>query len=226
MNADKEGKILFTILLIPIMMRVTNMVPEEWKLAVVFVGKGIKMIEVEVKLPIEDWAGIKRKLLMTGFRETAFMEERDTYFDNRQGDIKADGEALRVRETKDRITGKSRAQINFKGKKLDACTMTRVELETGVEDGAVCRNILQAIGYIPADPEVIKDRTMLRKESVTACLDNVRGLGIFLELEILADSEEKKEAALGQIEKILNGLGYQISDTVGVSYLSMLQSKW
>ena len=43
---------------------------------------------------------------------------------------------------------------------------------------------------MPAEPEVIKNRTMLQKESVTACLDKVHGLGGFLELEILADSEE------------------------------------
>ena len=113
---------------------------------------------------------------------------------------------------------------NFKGKKLDTRTMTREELETGVEDGAVCRNILQAIGYIPVAPEVIKKRLMLQKESITVCLDNVHGLGEFLELEILADSEEKKDDALGQIESVLNSLGYQISDTVRTSYLSMLQN--
>lgn len=183
------------------------------------------MIEVEVKLPAADLNMIKEKLLKTGFIETAFIEEHDTYFDNEQGDIRANGEALRVRETKDHLTGKSRAQINFKGKKLDARTMTREELETGVENGAVCRMILQAIGYMPAEPEVIKDRTMLQKESVTACLDKVHGLGGFLELEILADSEEKKDAALGKIEDILNSLGYQISDTVRMSYLSMLQNR-
>ena len=183
------------------------------------------MIEVEVKLPVVDLDLIRGKLLKTGFQETAFIEERDTYFDNPQGDIRANGEALRVRETKDHLTGKSRAQINFKGKKLDARTMTREELETGVEDGAVCRNILQMIGYMPADPEVIKDRTMLQKEYVTACLDNVHGLGGFLELEILARSEEEKDAALGRIENILNSLGYQISDTLRTSYLSMLQNR-
>ena len=187
------------------------------------------MIEVEVKLPAADLNMIKGKLLKTGFIETAFIEEHDTYFDNEQGDIRANGEALRVRETKDHLTGKSRAQINFKGRKLDSRTMTREELETGVENGAVCRKILQAIGYMPAEPEVIKDRTMLQKmmqkESVTACLDDVHGLGGFLELEILADSEEKKDAALGKIEDILNSLGYQISDTVRMSYLSMLQNR-
>lgn len=183
------------------------------------------MIEVEVKLPAADLNMIKGRLLKTGFKETAFIEERDTYFDNQRGDIRANGEALRVRETKDHLTGKRRAQINFKGKKLDSRTMTREELETGVENGAVCRKILKAIGYMPAEPEVIKDRIMLQKESVTACLDDVHGLGGFLELEILADSEEKKDAALGRIEDILNSLGYQISDTVRMSYLSMLQDR-
>ena len=93
------------------------------------------MIEAEVKLPVAELTEIKEKLLKTGFKETAIIEERDTYFDNKQGDIRTNGEALRVRETIDHQTGKSRAQINFKGKKLDTCTMTRQELETGVEDG-------------------------------------------------------------------------------------------
>lgn len=183
------------------------------------------MIEVEVKLPIPDPEGVKNRILEAGFKEQRFIEERDTYFDNARGDIRANGEALRVRETKDCRTGKKQAQINYKGKKLDTQTMTRRELETGVEDGAVCREILQAIGYSPAEPEVIKNRTMLQKDFITACLDNVRGLGDFLELEILVESEEKKDAALGQIKDILNSLGYQVSDTVQTSYLSMLQRK-
>ncbi|HJC42747.1 MAG TPA: class IV adenylate cyclase [Candidatus Mediterraneibacter gallistercoris] len=180
------------------------------------------MIEVEVKLPVADLDGIRTELLKNGFKETAFIEERDTYFDNPQGDIRTNGEALRVREMKDHLTGKKRTQFNFKGKKLDTRTMTREELETGVEDGEICRNILQAIGYAPAAPEVVKDRTMLQKGKITACLDKVHGLGEFLELEILADSEEQKDIALGRIENILNDLGYQISDTVQTSYLSML----
>lgn len=183
------------------------------------------MIEAEVKLPVGDSESVKEKLLKMGFREIGYLEERDIYFDNQQGDIRTNGEALRVRETKDRFSGKSHSQINFKGKKLDMCTMTREELETGVENGAVCRNILQAIGYAPAGPEVIKDRIILQEEFVTACLDDVHGLGKFLELEILVNSEEEKDAAIGRIEKILNSLGYQISDTVRMSYLSMLQNR-
>ena len=67
------------------------------------------MIEVEVKLPVENLDSIKGKLLKMGFKETACIEERDTYFDNHQEEIRANGEALRVRETKDHFSGKSRS---------------------------------------------------------------------------------------------------------------------
>lgn len=183
------------------------------------------MIEVEVKLPITDPDMIRKKILEIGFKEACFVEERDTYFDNANGEIRANGEALRVRETKDQSTGEIRAQINFKGKKLDAQTMTRKELETGVEDGEICRNILQAIGYSPGAPEVVKERQMLQKDGMTACLDHVYGLGDFLEIEILVDSETKREESLCQIEVILNRIGYQLSDTVRTSYLSMIQKR-
>lgn len=34
-------------------------------------------------------------------------------------------------------------------------------------------------------------RLYLNKDNMTACLDNVKGLGDYLELEILTDTEEK-----------------------------------
>ena len=95
------------------------------------------MIEVEIKLPVQDLEKIRKKLLESGFREKSLIEERDQYFDNAQGDIRAGQEALRVRETRDCLTGKIWAQMNFKGKKLDDRTMTRKELETEVEDGTL-----------------------------------------------------------------------------------------
>ena len=59
------------------------------------------MIEVEVKLPVSEPDMVKAEILKMGFKEAAFIQERDTYFDNAGGDIRANDEALRVRETKD-----------------------------------------------------------------------------------------------------------------------------
>lgn len=183
------------------------------------------MIEVEIKLPAADLKWLEQQLLAAGFQNSGSEQECDVYFDNARGEIRGSGGALRVRETAEGSGGRIRAQINWKGKKLDARTMTRQELETGVEDGAVCRKILQALGYFPVEPEVRKNRTMLRKGPVTACLDQVQGLGGFLELEILAEGDREREAALERLWQILEALGYQETDTVNSSYLSMLQRK-
>lgn len=53
-------------------------------------------------------------------------------------------------------------------------------------------------------------------------MDNVKGLGDYLELEILADEEAQREEALEKLERILNQLGYCMQDTTRTSYLSML----
>ena len=102
--------------------------------------------------------------------------------------------------------------------------MSRQELETTVGDAEICRNILEHIGFWPV-PSVEKLRQYYHKENITACADMVKGLGDYLELEVIADSDEKKEQALEQIEEILQILGYSMQDTTRTSYLSMLLAK-
>ena len=181
------------------------------------------MIEVEVKLPIEDKNIIEEKLVSFGFHRTSHIKERDTYFDNEESDIRGNGLALRIRETMNLITGESFSQINFKGKKMDQVSMSRPEYETSVEDADVMKAILESLGYARAIPEVIKIRTLLSRRNMNACLDEVVGLGTFLELEIVAEDKCEKEDALQEIEVMLHRLGYHISDTTTTSYLTMLQ---
>lgn len=183
------------------------------------------MIETEIKLPVSDLDEIRKKLTENGFVPVSHVRERDTYFDNVQEQIRANGQALRIRETVDLQTGSVFAQINFKGKKLDPLTMTRQELESTVGQAEICRQILESIGFYKVSPEIIKDRTMLHCGEMTACLDRIEHLGSFLELEILVEKEEQKDAAQNQIASVLAMLGYYMTDTVNVSYLSMLQKK-
>ena len=60
---------------------------------------------------------------------------------------------------------------------------------------------------------------------MTACVDQVTGLGDYLELEIIVETEEKKEAALDKVKEILQTIGYSMQDTTRTSYLSMLLAK-
>ena len=72
---------------------------------------------------------------------------------------------------------------------------------------------------------VEKLRQYYHRDNITACVDAVTNLGDYLELEIIVDEEEKREAALDQLEQILHTLGYSMQDTTRTSYLSMLLKK-
>ena len=71
----------------------------------------------------------------------------------------------------------------------------------------------------------MKMRKYMKCGRFTACLDQVEGLGDFLELEVIAEQESERKEILSKMEDLLAILGYHMSDTVQTSYLSMLPKK-
>lgn len=180
--------------------------------------------EIEVKLPLKNLKETLKLLTDQGFHETAEIREEDIYFNSIYHDVKKRDEALRIRTSTDCRSGISKTQINFKGPKLDKVSMSRMELETEVSDTEVLKNILIHLDFSPV-ASVIKLRKYLKCGRFTACLDQVEGLGDFLELEVIAEQESEREEILSRMEDLLAILGYHMSDTVQTSYLSMLQKK-
>lgn len=183
------------------------------------------MTEVEIKLPIQDRRKIAADLMALGFRKGSIILETDVYFDRVNEQIRKNGEALRIRQIRNLESGETESVITFKGKKLDRVSMTRQELETEISDAETGIQILTAIGFSPVSPKVVKKRQSYHWNQMTACVDEVQDLGDFLELEIVTGEEERKDAALSDIEAILNRMGFQMSDTTRTSYLSMLQNR-
>lgn len=180
--------------------------------------------EIEIKLPLRDPHETFNILIKHGFQETAQIREEDTYFNSVHHDVKKRDEALRIRTSTDCRSGISKAEINFKGPKLDKVSMSRMELETEVSDAEILKNILIHLDFSPV-ASVSKMRKYLKCGRFTACLDQVKGLGDFLELEVIAEQESEREEILSRMEELLAILGYHMSDTVQTSYLSMLQKK-
>lgn len=183
------------------------------------------MIEVEVKLPVSGLEKVRRILTGEGFTRKHFLREEDHYFDLADGQIRKRGEAIRIRKTTDLLSGETESLVTFKGKKTDKVSMTRKELETGIQDADVMHGILEALDYQEVPPAVIKKRDELSRGEMNACLDEVEGLGSFLELEIVLDESDDQEAALGKIREVLKKLGYDLTDTIRTSYLTLLQRK-
>lgn len=180
--------------------------------------------EIEIKIPIEDPEKIRKDLLTMGFQKYQKVTEEDMYYNSEYHDVRKCDEALRIRKTRDLLTGKTRAQINFKGKKIDQISMSRQEYETGIEDPERMEKILGAIGFARV-AGVRKIRDYLYNGEMTACLDQVENLGDFLELEVLVRNEKLREGCLSQMDEILQKLGLSMDNTVRTSYLSMLMSK-
>lgn len=180
--------------------------------------------EIEIKLPVQDLALLKEELCLRGFAEKARIREKDQYYNGDHHNVKDRGEALRIRESTDLATGASCAQINFKGRKIDNVSMSRPEYETQVQDGACMGQILKALGFLPV-AVVTKTRCYLERGDMTACLDQVEGLGAFLELEIVTGEASLRETALQEMEQLLTELGLSMNDTVRTSYLGLLSGE-
>jgi adenylate cyclase class 2 len=140
----------------------------------------------------------------------------DTYYDTDDYSLNAAGKSLRVRypvgvavqeygEFPRDIPG---YMLTMKGKKLSG--KTRTENEVSVLDDPA--PILSILGYRPTIT-IEKDRMTLERRyadgevQYTACIDSVRGLGTFIEIEAMADKDDCIQKIMAEEETILRGLG-------------------
>lgn len=181
------------------------------------------LLEVELKFVVVDPVATRAQLEAIGVRFRSPQREIDQYFQHPSRDFRATDEAVRLRS----IGNDNR--LTYKGPKLDAETKTRREIEVSVGAGAESRQLaldwLAAVGFAPV-AEVTKMRipgTLIWEgREVTVALDCVDELGEFLELEILAGSEEL-QSAKALLLSLAETLGLGSSERRG--YLNLLLIK-
>lgn len=179
------------------------------------------MIEAEVKVKLDSMDKMVSKLEALGYKKGTTVYELDTYYNGIHEDFRVSDKALRIREHRCLDNGVTKYVLNFKGPKLDDKTMTRQETQFEVpslEDG---ETVINGLGFFEAG-NVEKTRVHYEKDEVRCCLDTVTSLGDYLEVEIMAESEEKYPEAVAKIEETLLLLGLTMEDTVRHSYLNMI----
>lgn len=139
----------------------------------VYSSKNMK-VEREAKFIIRDPNSVATELLKLGFVSTGRHDQKDTYYlhPTRPG-LSFHPTYLRVR-THD---GKSSTAMHHK-----LASFEWVEDETTVGDGDTIRQIYHNLGF-DIDVEVHKIRTSFELQGIEAVLDEVIGLGSFLEIE-------------------------------------------
>lgn len=184
------------------------------------------MLEAELKASLGDLAAeeLADRAAALGFLPVEQVRETDVYFNGTERDFRRTDEALRLRSVRRLPDGPWESLITYKGPKLDRVSNARTEYETGVSDGGTAQKLLEALGYRPL-AEVNKVRRTYRLDQVTLCLDQVQGLGGFLELELLVPGEEQREAAVERLLALLEELGIPRDQLSRRSYLELLAEK-
>ena len=174
------------------------------------------MLEVEAKFATPDQEGVRARLNRQGVRMANRQQERDVYYNAPHRDFGETDEALRIRYDDAGFT------VTYKGPRIRVGgAKAREEFNLAVADGETLEAILSRLGFRRA-ATVSKTREFYEMGDVTITLDDVEGLGTFIEIEIL--TEDDKEDAADRIGVIAKELGVD-GPPIYTSYLEMLLSK-
>jgi len=179
------------------------------------------MYEVELKIRA-DHDAVRNRLREAGAERIGAVVQVDTYFDHPGREFAATDEAVRVRRERpvDAPSDEPEsAELTYKGPLVDDVSKTREEVETGLEDGDAAVTILDRLDFSAA-ATVRKERERFALSGYTVTLDEVDGLGSFLEVEreVEDDVEEARDGAVALLER----LGLNPEDGIRTSYLGML----
>jgi adenylate cyclase class 2 len=182
--------------------------------------------EVEVKVPISDVNAIEKTILRAGGRRLNSEIQTDIYYDHPCRTFSQTDEAvrLRTREPLDALPSDSSrlsaTELTYKGPKVDKTTKTRLEFTSGVTDAGAITSILQNTGF--KHVAIIKKRRIFFDVSgITVSIDDVDGVGLFIELESIAHSKKSVQAAKEKVLTLVEHLGLDPKMTVRDSYLEL-----
>lgn len=183
-----------------------------------------RAMEIEVKARLKNKATVIEKLTALGCEFSDIKTQDDIVWVKKTGtleDFLSNNVFLRIRiqnGNKVIMTAKSP-----KGKSGNE-SLVKHEHEVTVDSADEARNILALMGFHEA-VRVIKKRQTAHYDGYEICLDDVEGLGSFIELEKIAD-----DTAAAQIQEkmmeFLKGLGVATEDQAKKGYdILMIESK-
>ncbi|MGP8323559.1 MAG: class IV adenylate cyclase [Methanosarcinaceae archaeon] len=173
------------------------------------------MIEVETKLKIDSIDHKEERIKELKGEYKGEKTEIDLYFDHPNMQILSGGCALRVRDA-DGVY-----RLTYKGPKKDDETTSRDEIEIGIESASEMIKILDELGFYELC-QVKKLRKTYHLEDLVITLDDVDGLGEFIEIEGKASNDEEFKDKKDEVFKLLKKFGLSSGEISQRSYLEML----
>ena len=176
------------------------------------------MHEIELKAKVPH-ASVKPEFEVNSIESRGFQHQIDCYFNHPSKDFGDTDEALRLRKVLLNEQS-SKSVLTYKGPRLATSTKSRPETEVLVEDYDALVAIFDALEFTPV-ATVEKERIIYQYQNCLICLDDVVGLGEFVEIEA-QDSFSSVTEAEAAVQSVREALGIDESAITQQSYLEML----
>lgn len=174
-------------------------------------------VEIEVKAKVKNFEILTSRLQEIGCFLSKPVSQND-YIYNQKGINLEKGNhntpVLRIREQE--------GKIFFNLKKDRSNELDCIEKEIEVNNANILKDIIELLGF-EKTVEVHKKRQKGNYKNYEICLDEVDGLGSFIEVEKI--SEENGEKAQNELFTFLKSLGIEDGDRILKGYDTMLWQK-
>lgn len=145
-------------------------------------------MEVEIKAICENLEEMRKKLTDIGAKQLKKVRQIDNYFNSPVRDFRKTNEYLRIREN---VNSSSKLAYH-----INMGSGTNKEFEIHVSDPKITMEILGKLGFEKLGV-IEKDREYFELDGLKIVLDDVSGIGRFMEIETECETEE--EAKKGRI---------------------------
>ncbi len=169
-------------------------------------------MEIEAKVIVDDLESVAQALLRIGAEGRGAISQRDIYFTDEYGRLLMLGCGLRIRQQSGDV---NQTVITFKGPIVKGPFKIRPEIEVEVGDADAMRKLLEGLGYRMMI-EIRKHRQSWRLGDCEICLDEVEGLGKFVEVE--GPSNET-------VSQTMQTIGLDAQHHINRGYASMMMEK-
>ena len=172
------------------------------------------MKEIEVKIKIDNVEPIIKKLAELGCQISEPVVQEDIIFNEKKPG--SEGKIfLRVRKTRNKILFTLKMNVSDE---LDC-----IEKEIEINNSESMKDIIELLGYSEYT-RVKKKRIKCNFKDYEICLDEVEGLGCFMEVEKISD--EDTEIARKKMINFLESLEIDVSQRVFQGYDTLMVKKY
>ena len=167
-----------------------------------------KNVEIKARIPSLDFAKLKDRVAGLADGESVLLNQVDSFFDSQKG-------RLKLREFSD---GKAELLYYERPDLLGPKTSVYTRIE--VDSAAELKGLLVASNGLLG--VVAKQRELFFIGKTRIHLDQVEGLGTFLELEVVLDESENSAAGMAVAEELMRRLKVLPEQLISNSYFDLL----